>query len=264
MTQMIALNNRRFSYEDAGGSGVPVLALHGTFGRGLTFAKIAERLLPEYRLIAPDLRGHGLSEHGGGFSREDFVADAAAFIEALELAPALVIGHSLGGVTAYQLAARRPELVRAMVIEDIGAVTDESVVEHPIVDITGWPREFEDRPAIERFFRELGMPAIDYFLESAVGGKLLFDYDEMMAVQRGNAGVWWDDWTASKQPALLLRATGSFLLSERMAEEMVARRADTEVAVFGSGHWIHREAPDGYVSAVRGFFARVTSRLLAR
>ena len=49
----------RTKYEDAGGAGAPIVALHGTFGRGRTFARVAEALAPDYRIIAPDLRGHG-------------------------------------------------------------------------------------------------------------------------------------------------------------------------------------------------------------
>lgn len=165
------------------------------------------------------------------------------------MAPALVVGHSLGGVTAYQLAARRPELVRALVVEDVCAVPGDAVL-----DVTGWPRRFSDRAAAERFFA--ATPAPEYFLES-VGddGELLFNPGDMMAVQRGNAGDWWDDWLAVTQPTLLLRATNSFLLDAAQAAEMIRRRPATELVTFdGTGHWIHREAPDAYAEAVRGFF----------
>ncbi|TWD83510.1 pimeloyl-ACP methyl ester carboxylesterase [Kribbella amoyensis] len=256
---VIALHNRRFHYEDSGGSGTPVLALHGSFGRGTTFARIAELLAPEYRVIAPDLRGHGLSEGGGPFGRDEFVADAAGFVEALELAPVLLLGHSLGGVTAYQLAARRPELVRAVVVEDVGAVTDVPEVEQPVLDVTRWPRSFSTYQEAVEFFAMT--PAPGYFLESVVerGGRweLLYDLDELMAVQRGNTGAWWDDWVAVPRPLLLLRASKSFLLSSGQAAEMVARRPGTELVTLDCGHWIHREDPDGYVAAVRAFLAAV-------
>lgn len=261
---VVVANNHAVHYEDPGGPGAPVLALHGTFGRGTTFAALAEQLLPDYRVIAPDLRGHGLTGGGGDFSRAAFVEDAAAFVTGLGLAPALVIGHSLGGVTAYQLAARRPDLVRAVVVEDVGAVTDAPVVERPVLDVTGWPRTFADRSAVESFFA--GSPAPDYFLESAVERddgrwELLFDPHAMMAVQRGNAGVWWDDWLGSSHPVLLLHAADSFLLPAAHAAEMVARRRGTELVTFqGTGHWIHRRDPDGCATAVRAFLDRVTSR----
>ncbi|GAA1613851.1 MULTISPECIES: alpha/beta fold hydrolase [Kribbella] len=238
-------------YENAGGPGTPVVALHGAFGRGRTFARLAQALAPDYRLIAPDLRGHGRSSRpaDGDFGREAFIGDVAEFIEKLGLAPALVIGHSLGGVTAYQLAARRPELVRALVVEDVGAVPGDAVL-----DVTRWPRRFTDRAAAERFFART--PAPGYFLESVGdGGELLFDPDDLMAVQRGNVGDWWDDWLAVTRPTLLLRATDSFLLGAAHADEMVRHRPGTELVTFdGTGHWIHREAPDAYAQAVRGFF----------
>jgi pimeloyl-ACP methyl ester carboxylesterase len=68
------------------------------------------------------------------------VADAAAVIDRLGTDPVIVLGHSLGGITAYQLAARHPELVRALIIEDIGAVMRQPEVPHPVLDVRGWPR----------------------------------------------------------------------------------------------------------------------------
>jgi pimeloyl-ACP methyl ester carboxylesterase len=69
------------------------------------------------------------------------------------------------------------------------------------------------------------------------------------------------DRSAVRRPILLLRATNSFLLDAAHAAEMVRRRPGTEFVGFdGTGHWIHREAPDAYAEAVRGFFDRATSR----
>jgi pimeloyl-ACP methyl ester carboxylesterase len=52
----------------------------------------------------------------------------------------------------------------------------------------------------------------------------------------------------------LLRATKSFLLGETLATAMAACRPNTELTTIDAGHWIHREAPDAYVEAVRGFW----------
>jgi pimeloyl-ACP methyl ester carboxylesterase len=118
---IIRCRGRRLSRVDFGGSGATTLALHGSFGRASVFAPLAERLTTRMRVVALDQCGHGMADHGGPFTREEFVADAAAVIDALGLGPVLVLGHSLGGITAHQSAARSPELVRALVIEDVGA-----------------------------------------------------------------------------------------------------------------------------------------------
>lgn len=109
----------RLAYEEWG-EGAPLLALHGHLGRGAVWAPLA-KALPGWRIVAPDQRGHGRTGPGPDYSREGYVGDAAELIEALGLAPAVVLGHSLGGVNAYQLAARRPELVRAVIVEDAPA-----------------------------------------------------------------------------------------------------------------------------------------------
>ncbi|MFF7099894.1 alpha/beta fold hydrolase [Streptomyces nigra] len=74
-----------------------------------------------------DQRGHGFSDRGPDFSREGYIADATALLTHLGLERPVVLGHSLGGVNAYQFAARHPGLVRALVIEDIGTEIDDDL-----------------------------------------------------------------------------------------------------------------------------------------
>ncbi|ONI70510.1 hypothetical protein ALI144C_48610 [Actinosynnema sp. ALI-1.44] len=251
MPEMI-MRGRRFWYLDVG-DGVPVLALHGVFGRASIHEPLAEILGPGYRLLALDQRGHGMSEHGGPFDRDAFVQDAAAFLD--RFGPAIVYGHSLGGVNAYQLAARRPELVRALVIQDIGAVTGPPVVEQPVLDISGWPKFTRTREEFEEFFA--AFPSPPYFNASLVqtpqGWRTLYDYDDMMAVQHGNVGNWWSDWLGSSCPALVLHGSESPLLPAAHARQML-ERPNTELAEFpGSGHWLHDDDPERFALVVRTF-----------
>ncbi|MBF9234015.1 alpha/beta fold hydrolase [Microvirga alba] len=118
----------RPSYVDFGGSDeAPILvALHGHFGCARNFAPLAEAMRPHsWRVLALDQRGHGWSDHPETCGRVDYGRDAEAFI--LHIAkgrPVVLLGHSLGGVNAYQLAARRADLVKALIIEDVGARID--------------------------------------------------------------------------------------------------------------------------------------------
>jgi pimeloyl-ACP methyl ester carboxylesterase len=230
---------------------------------GLSSRRLAERLQGTARVVALDQRGHGLAEHGGPFTRDEFVADAAAAIDQLGSGPVVVLGHSLGGVTAYQLAAQHPELVRALIIEDIGAVIRQPEVPHPVLDVRNWPRYAPTREALAEAIRAQGVLEADYFLLSAVvdeqGWRLLFDYGEMMAVQHHGLGDWWHDWLASNCPALLLHGQRSTLLTTDMAHQMIHRRPGTQLVNFPhAGHFIHDDDPAGCATAIRNFLSAIS------
>lgn len=74
--------------------------------------------MPGIRAIRFDKRGHGLSDEGGRFGIDDLADDAAALIEHLGLGPVVFVGLSIGGMIAQSLAARRPDLVRAVVLSN--------------------------------------------------------------------------------------------------------------------------------------------------
>ncbi|UUU44616.1 alpha/beta hydrolase [Streptomyces sp. NBC_00162] len=118
-------DGRRPAYTDFGGPGAPLLALHGHFRDGRCFGDLAREAGPRWRVITLDEQGHGESDRAAADTEEGYVADAAAVLEHVGLGPAVVVGHSLGGGDAYRLAARRPDLVRAVAVEGIGVVDDD-------------------------------------------------------------------------------------------------------------------------------------------
>ncbi|GAA5083751.1 pimeloyl-ACP methyl ester carboxylesterase [Thermocatellispora tengchongensis] len=252
------IRGRRLAYLDFGGDGTPILALHGHFGRARMFAPLAAALAPGCRVIALEQRGHGHSDSDGDFSRDAYIADAAAFAHHLGLGPITVLGHSMGGVTAFQLAARHPGLVRALIVEEGGAVNQPPEVAHPVLDVRGWPRRATTLAELRRQVEAHGIPDAGYFLESAVehpdGWGFLFDHDDMMASQQALVGDWWADWLGSSCPALLVHGLDSFVLPTALARQMAARRPGTTLREFpGRGHWVRDEDPAGFAAAVRDF-----------
>ncbi|MFC7330973.1 alpha/beta fold hydrolase [Marinactinospora rubrisoli] len=259
--RFVTLRGRRFGYLDFGGDGPAVLALHGHFGRGRIFAGLADALRGRYRVIALDQRAHGTSDNGGDVRPEEYVADAAEFVQALGLAPVAVVGHSMGGAVGYLLAARHPELVHALAVVDMGAVTGEPEVAHPVLDVTGWPRRAPSRAALAAGIEAAGIPDPGYFMDSAVefadGWGLLFDHGDMMRSQRALLGDYWAEWASGRQPALLLRGAASTILSASMARRMAGRRPGCELVEFpGCGHWLYADDPDAFARAVGGFLDR--------
>jgi esterase len=98
--------------------GPPVVLLHGISSCSGTYDFLIPEL-PGHRIHRLDFRGHGRSDRAAGHYRiADYVSDATTVLEQLVGGPAVVIGHSLGGVTAAQLAQVRPDLVTAVLLED--------------------------------------------------------------------------------------------------------------------------------------------------
>ncbi|NUR06347.1 MAG: alpha/beta hydrolase [Nocardioidaceae bacterium] len=101
------------------GSGDPVLAIHGITSSSRSWPFLAGAL--DNPVVAPDLRGRGRSHRlPGPVGMAQHADDCAAVIEATGREPVVVVGHSMGGFVATVLAARRPDLVRALVLVDGG------------------------------------------------------------------------------------------------------------------------------------------------
>lgn len=95
------------------GGGPPVLLLHGAAGSAATYDWLPGL---DRTVVRMDFRGHGRSGRADSYVLDDYVADTLPLLR--ELGPAAVVGHSLGGVVAWTLAQRAPELVTGVVMED--------------------------------------------------------------------------------------------------------------------------------------------------
>jgi pimeloyl-ACP methyl ester carboxylesterase len=107
-------------------SAPPVVLIHGWTGSTNWWADAAEILARRYRVIRVDLLGHGRSEKPAeGYTMEDQAVRAARAVAALGVRRAMVAGHSTGGEVAIALAARYPQLTRALVVVDTEANADQ-------------------------------------------------------------------------------------------------------------------------------------------
>lgn len=96
----------------------PAVVFANSLGTDLRLWDALLALMPGIRAIRFDKRGHGLSDEGGAFSIDDLADDAAALIEHLGVGPVVFVGLSIGGMIAQSLAARRPDLLRAVVLSN--------------------------------------------------------------------------------------------------------------------------------------------------
>jgi pimeloyl-ACP methyl ester carboxylesterase len=112
----IEVNGIQMHYQVVG-QGEPLVFIHGLGSSSRDWEFQADHFYRDYRVVVFDARGHGQSEKPPGpYSIPLFAQDTAALIRVLELAPAHVVGISMGGMIAFQLALDAPELLRSLVI----------------------------------------------------------------------------------------------------------------------------------------------------
>jgi 3-oxoadipate enol-lactonase len=100
-----------------GGAGLPLVLVHGWTGAASNFVELAPLLARRFRVLIPDLPGHGGSSSLPAAPNMDAYADRVRDVAAVEgMLPAAVVGHSMGGLVALRLALRRPDDVSALVL----------------------------------------------------------------------------------------------------------------------------------------------------
>ncbi len=256
----------RIHYLRSGGDKPQVLLLHGLTDNGACWTPVIEALAGEYDCIAPDARGHGLSEAPAtGYAPADHAADAAALIKALQLSRPAVIGHSMGGAVATLIASQYPQLVRAAIFED-PAWFAETRIPSP-----------EQGEAMKRGWLE-GMRANKQRAHEAVIAEAheknprwsdgeLQPWADATAQVHEEVLQWMDappiDWRAALKhmqcPALLI--TGDVdhgvIISPAQAAEAQSLHPRLQVAhIADAGHCIRRDNFAPYMAATRAFLAQ--------
>ncbi len=118
-TAVCKTNGINIHYTRTGGNKPPIILLHGLMTNGICWTALANALEKEYDVIMPDARGHGKSSAPDyGYRYEDHANDVAGLINALKLPPPVLLGHSMGGMTAAVAASSKPDLLRALILAD--------------------------------------------------------------------------------------------------------------------------------------------------
>jgi pimeloyl-ACP methyl ester carboxylesterase len=142
-------NGIEVHYLRTGGDKPPVVLLHGLTANGACWTPIARELESDYDVVMPDARGHGNSgAPHDGYRYDDLAADVLGLMDALGLADPVLLGHSMGGMTAAVVAARDPRRLRGLLLADPTFLTPQrqrEVHESDVADqhlrILGRPRE---------------------------------------------------------------------------------------------------------------------------
>ena len=98
------------------GQGFPILGLHGHPGTGRSLSVFTNHLSKRYQTFTPDLRGYGKSRCNGNFEMNDHLTDLEALLDRFEIEKCLILGWSLGGILAMELALRLPKRVTGLIL----------------------------------------------------------------------------------------------------------------------------------------------------
>lgn len=235
----------------------PLVIAHGLYGSGRNWGVIARRLSDRREVVAVDMRNHGDSPRAQSHTYPEMAADLAEVIESLG-APVDLLGHSMGGKAAMQLALTRPELIRRLVVADIAPVAyDHDQTRHvdamQALDLSAISTRAEadaalaagvPDPALRAFF----LQSLD-FRSQPPRWKLNLD---VLKDQMPHIVGWPGTDGRFEGPALFLTGAESHYVRPEHRETIRALFPRSRFAkIPGAGHWLHAEAPRAFEETVR-------------
>ncbi len=268
--------------ENAAGQPTPKLVLlHGVMGYALNWRRVAKAFEDRYQVLAYDSRGHGRSVHADvekypdSFTPEALAEDLRMILSDLGWSSVNLVGHSMGGRVAYTFASAHPELVHALVIEDIGPNVSPITASTATKVIEKVPVPFATKKEAKEWFEQqfpivfaeqgktasLGPWLYANITENELGqGVWRFQVEGVRgAVESGRTQERWTEIEMLACPTLVIRGERSKDLPRDVFEKMLTvggRQGGgviEGVEIAGAGHWVHSEKLEEFNSALAKF-----------
>lgn len=253
---------------------LPVLCLHGYWRTGRDFETLAGRLSGERDILVPDMRGRGEASYSDDPSLYFFdhlVRDAWRLLDAHGHERAVVIGTTLGGIIALEMAAARPDRIAAVVLNDVGPEKPESSVQRMAGhgDSRGLTRDEAialiraQNEAFVSGFTERDWEALmlrAYRRDPDGTYRRDFDTNTHPATiaQLRDRPTYWDELrAAASTPILVFRGEHSDFLTRDIADRMIGAHPRLDVVeIAGRGHPPFLDEPE-VLPAIQGLLDRV-------
>lgn len=251
----------QLNFKQYSDDGPPLLILHGLFGNLLNWNGQAREFARHFSVHALDMRNHGASPHSEHMDYPSMAEDIIEFMDEQSIKSAHLLGHSMGGKVAMQVAMDYPERVDRLVVVDIAPVTYEGEHDEIFAGLLAIePSRLRNRgQADEQLAGFVEEEQIRQFLLSNLyrtdEGQFAWRinlpalhrcYPQLLEAPTGD-GVF-------DGPVLFLKGAMSNYISETHRQALLARFPSADLkTVMQAGHWVHAEKPQTFNRLVRQF-----------
>ena len=265
--RIATVNGLRIHYLDWGTAGrQPLILLHGIARLARTFDHLAPHFSRDYHVIAVDMRGHGDSDWDprGDYLVEDYTRDVEGLIEQLGLRNIVLWGNSTGGRVAQVLAGSRPELVAAVIVEDVGperppAISDRRA-KRMVEEEKGWASADELLAQVKATYPRTPEPLLRAYVAHGsrlrADGRVLWRRDP--AINKGFVPTEiWRFVRAIKAPVTYILGGASTIVPPETQEELKRVLPQVQIVTMPElGHYPSEERPEEFLAIVDRFLAR--------
>ena len=245
----------RYAYQgDANGE--PIILLHGYTDSSFSYSTVLPLLDRKYRVYVLDQRGHGESDRPKiGYALQQFAADVVAFMDAMKINQATIVGHSMGSFVAQHVAVAAPERVKRMVLSGSATIIRNNVV----LDLQREVNALKD-PVPEAFVREFQTstifhpPPADFFsgvLRETLTLPAHVWREVMTEMMSPNAQA---DLAKIKTPTLILWGDKETVFPRSEQDLLLAALPNARLKVYeDTGHGMHWERPERFAKDLQEF-----------
>jgi esterase len=251
-------------HTDITGQGQPLVLIHGLFGSYENLGVIARALHNEFQLINVDLRNHGRSPRADSMDYPQMAADVFETLDSLNIRQCAVLGHSMGGKVAMQMALSQPERVSKLILADISPVVNEPRHSRILqglaaIDLVGLQDRKQADLLLQPFVEELGVRQFllknlykdphDQFQWRINITALTENYQQLLAAPTATGPY-------TGNTLFIKGGNSDYVQAAHQPLIMTLFPNASAKIIQGTGHWLHAEKPAAFSKIVSDFLLR--------
>tara|TARA_R110002012_G_scaffold233742_1_gene407088 strand:- start:411 stop:1178 length:768 start_codon:yes stop_codon:yes gene_type:complete len=253
--------NQLLNYQQLG-SGKDIILIHGLFGRLENLNMVAKALSESYRVTSVDVRNHGDSFHSELMDYPSMAKDIVVIMQHLAIESAIVLGHSMGGKIAMELALTYPERVDKLIVADIAPVEypphhNQIIDGLKAIDLSSVKGRKDADKQLANYVDNLSVRQFLLGNLTSKNGQFVFkcdienidkNYPNIMRTYQGS--------NTYSGPTLFIKGANSdYILPEHRAEIVRLFPQSRARVIQGAGHWLHAEKTIAFNRSVTSFLA---------